>query len=104
MEQQTQASAQAQRESAAMCGMSLRSHSQYSLALGSTHSGRVASSVGLWRGSDAAQKQKPYTLESIHPTSLLSIEADTHQVCLFLQTAALAWVCVMSFFLRYCNG
>lgn len=39
--------------------------------------------VRLWRGSDAAQKQKPYTLESIHPTCLLSIVADTHQVCLF---------------------
>lgn len=29
-----------------MCGTSLRSHSQHSLALGGTHSGRVASSSG----------------------------------------------------------
>lgn len=86
-----------------MCGMSLRSHSQHTLALGGTAPGGEGQLVRLWCGSDAVQKQKPYTLESIHPRCLLSIEADTHQACLFLQTAALAWVCVMSFS-WYCNG
>lgn len=61
--------------------MSLRSCSQHSLALGGTlcQSGQL---VRLWCGSDAGQKQKPCTLGSIHPTRLLSIEADTRRVCL----------------------
>lgn len=64
-----------------MRGMSLRSRSQHSLALGGTlwQSGQL---VRLWCGSDAAQKQKPCTLGSIHPTRLLSIEADARRVCL----------------------
>lgn len=56
------------------------------------------------RGSDAVQKQKPCTLESIQPQCLLSIPAIRRSARLpFSQTAALAGVRVMSF-LWYCHA
>lgn len=55
--------------------------------------------VRLWCGTDVAQKQKPYTLESIHTMCLLSIGADTHQVCLFYrQTLWPGFVFCLSFY------
>lgn len=77
-----------------MCGMPLWRHGSWWYML--QQSGQL---VRLWRGTDVAQEQKLYTQEAIHPTCLLSIGADTRQVCLFLQTDALPWVCVLPFFL-----
>lgn len=80
-----------------MCGTSLWSHSTVRLLVlhALQQSGQL---VRLWCGTDVAQKQKPYTLESIHPTCLLSIGADTRQVCLFVQTRSGLGLFCLSFY------